>query len=167
MNIPRCAWTPSVAADPLQRPHELPIGFGGTGRAVIQWIVHNRPRLLKWFAAGLAFMGVTTGLLYVFVEGLGLPVPLGTLVTAEACTLLRFLVNHYWVFGQRRPTWKQCLQYHVANAGAFATWWVAANLLTYLGLHYLIAGIAAVAFSTLVSLMMNFFWVWGKNRLNG
>ncbi len=120
----------------------------------------NRRRLLRWFVAGLAFMGVSTAFLYLFVDIGGMPVPLGTFVTAEVCTLLRFAVNHYWVFGARNPNWRQCVQYHVANAGAFSVWWIAANVLALLGVHYLIAGILAVGVSTALSLLANFFWVW-------
>jgi putative flippase GtrA len=122
-------------------------------------------RLLRWASAGLAFMAISSGFLFASVEWLNLTVPVATLLTAEACTLLRFLVNHYWVFSQRRPTWRQCLEYHVATAGAFVTWWVVANLLTILGVHYLLAGILAVPFSTVVNILTNFLWIWSHRRL--
>jgi len=124
----------------------------------------NRGRLLKWFGAGLAMMGFNTAFLYLFVEMLGLSVPVATFLAAEACTLLRFLINHYWVFGRHNPTLRSCLHYHIANAGAFAVWWLTANLLTILGMHYLLAGVAAVACSTLLSLVTNFLWIWRKRR---
>src|SRR5262245_19012619 len=120
--------------------------------------------LVRWFAAGIAFMGISTALLYLLVDMMRLTVPVATFLTAEACTLLRFFVNHYWVFGARSPTWRQCLGYHVANAGAFVVWWSAANALTLIGVHYLVAGIGAVAFSTLFSLFTNFFWIWAKRH---
>jgi len=124
----------------------------------------NRGRVIRWFAAGLAFMGVSTAFLYLFVDVLGLNVPIGTFLTAEVCTLLRFLVNHYWVFGARSPTLRQCVQYHLAVAVAFTVWWVAANVLTWAGVHYLIAGIAAVGVSTLFSISSNFLWVWRRQH---
>jgi putative flippase GtrA len=132
-------------------------------RVIFGFVSTNRGKLLRWFAAGLVFMGISTALLFGFVELLGLSVPIATLLTAEASTLLRFLVNHYWVFGLRNPTIKNCIQYHIANAGAFALWWGTANVLTLLGLHYLLAGVAAVACSTLLSLSTNFFWIWRKS----
>lgn len=138
--------------------------YARAARATLAFVSQNRGKLLRWFVAGLAFMGISTALLYGFVDLLGLSVPVGTLLTAEASTLLRFLVNHYWVFGLRNPTLRNCLQYHIANAGAFALWWVTANTLTLLGMHYLLAGIAAVACSTLLSLSTNFFWIWRKHH---
>jgi len=121
-------------------------------------------RIAKWFAAGLGFMGISTLLLFAFVDLLSLSVPLATLLVAELTTLLRFLVNHRWVFGLRNPTLRACIQYHVANAGAFAVWWTTANVLTVLGMHYLWAGILAVACSTSVSLATNFLWIWRRRR---
>lgn len=112
-------------------------------------------------------MGISTAMLYAFVDLLGLSVPVGTLLTAEASTLLRFLVNHYWVFGLRNPTLRNCIHYHVANAGAFAIWWFTANALTLMGMHYLLAGVVAVACSTLFSLSTNFFWIWRKRHPHG
>jgi len=124
----------------------------------------NRVRLAKWFGAGLAMMAINTGFLYLFVDLAGASVALGTFLAAEASTLVRFFINHFWVFGLRNPTLRACLQYHVANAGAFAVWWATANLLTLLGMHYLLAGIAAVACSTLVSLATNFLWIWRRRE---
>ena len=150
-----------MATEPSQEVERL---YVRVVRATLGFVSQNRGKLLRWFAAGLAFMGISTALLYCFVELLGLSVPIATLLTAEASTLLRFLVNHYWVFGLRNPTIKNCVQYHIANAGAFALWWATANTLTLLGMHYLLAGIAAVACSTLLSLSTNFLWIWRKRH---
>lgn len=150
-----------MATEPSQ---EVERSYARVIRATIGFVSQNQGKLLRWFAAGLAFMGISTALLYGFVDLLGLSVPVGTLLTAEASTLLRFLVNHYWVFGLRNPTLRNCIQYHIANAGAFALWWATANALTLLGMHYLLAGIAAVACSTLLSLSTNFFWIWRKRH---
>lgn len=148
----------------VEPPGSAEGSFTRAARATLQFVSLNRGKLLRWFAAGLAFMGISTALLYGFVDLLGLSVPVGTLLTAEVSTLLRFVVNHYWVFGLRNPSIRDCVQYHIANAGAFALWWITANALTLLGLHYLLAGIAAVACSTLFSLSTNFFWIWRKRH---
>jgi putative flippase GtrA len=111
-------------------------------------------------------MAVSSASLYALVDLLGVPVPIATLVTAEVCTLLRFLVNHYWVFGQRRPSWRQCAEYHLATAGGFITWWTISNALALLGVHYIMAGLLAVPFSAVVNLLSSFLWVWGKQRLH-
>ena len=151
---------------PIDKPTETHDRLGMSQR-IIQGAVEllepaNRVRLLKWFGAGLAMMGINTVFLFVFVDTLGLSVPVGSFLSAEVGTLLRFLINHYWVFGRCNPTLRSCAHYHIANAGAFAVWWVTANLLTVLGMHYLVAGIAAVGCSTLISLTTTFFWIWRK-----
>lgn len=113
---------------------------------------------------GVVFVAINTAILYCLVDLAGFAVPLGTLLTAEIGTLLRFLANHHWVFRARKPTWRQCLQYHVANVGVFIVWWATANALALAGVQYLLAGIIAVAFSTGFSLYANFLWVWRKEN---
>jgi putative flippase GtrA len=153
---------------PIDRPaavHDRPGLPGRIVRRILELLEPgSRARLLKWFGAGLAMMGINTALLFLFVDMRGFSVPVATFLAAEACTLMRFLINHYWVFGLRNPTFRSCVHYHIANAGAFAVWWVTANLLTVLGMQYLVAGIAAVGCSTLISLTTNFLWIWRKPR---
>lgn len=107
-------------------------------------------------------MGLTSVLLYGFVDLAGLSVAAGSLLAAEVATILRFWINEYWVFTTRKPTWIKLGQFHVANAGATAVWWVATNLLDRLGLHHLLAAILAVGCSTGLSLGVNFLWIWRK-----
>lgn len=130
----------------------------------LAWAWPKRRRLIRWTLVGVVFVAINTATLYGLVGFAGFAVPLGTLLTAEIGTLLRFLANHYWVFRARKPTWRQCLQYHVANAGVFLLWWTMTNALAYAGVQYLLAGIIAVAFSTGFSLYANFLWVWRKDN---
>ena len=124
----------------------------------------KRYLLLRWLCAGAAFMAINSLLLYLLVDHLGMSLIVATLIAAEACTLLRFVVNHYWVFGHHNPSLSDCGQYHIANAGAFVIWFVLTNFLTSLGMHYLLAGILAVVGSTLVSIATNFLWIWRKRN---
>ncbi len=121
-------------------------------------------RLIRWTLVGMVFVAINTATLYCLVDLAGLALPLATLLTAEIGTLLRFAANHYWVFRARDPTWRHCLQFHVANAGVFTIWWVATNALAFAGVHYLLAGIIAVAFSTGFSLGADFLWTWRKEH---
>jgi len=118
--------------------------------------------LVRWLAAGLGFMGLNSLLLYLFIGQLGLRVAIGSLVAAEVCTLLRFFVNQYWVFRSRDAGWRRLWQYHLANGTAFVVWWCATNVLEHFGVHYLLAGILAVGFSTGFSMASNFLWIWRK-----
>lgn len=116
--------------------------------------------LLRWLFAGLVFLGLSTFFLYIFVDLLGASVMVGTLLTIEASTLLRFYVNEKWVFATHAMCWRRLGHYHVANAGASAVWWIATNILNHFGVNHLIAAILAVGLSTGVSMASNFLWVW-------
>lgn len=117
-------------------------------------------KIVRWLVAGLIFMGLNTALLYLFVHYLRMSVPLATFLCAEACTLLRYVLNDTWVFRSPKLTWVRLWQYHVANGAAFVVWWIAANALNRMGLNYILASILAVGFSTGVSLASNFLWIW-------
>jgi len=124
----------------------------------------SRGSVLRWLAAGLIFMGVNTAFLFLFVHWMGLKVALATLISAELCTLLRYLLNEKWVFGTLKMSRKRLWQYHVANAGALAVWWLATNVLTGLGLNYILASIVSVGFSTGFSFASNFYWIWRRKH---
>jgi putative flippase GtrA len=111
---------------------------------------------------GFGFLFVSTGFLYLFVDLLRLPILWATFLSAESSTLLRFFVNSFWVFAVKKPSFRECWQFHIANAGAFFVWWSVTNALIYFGIHYLLAGILAVGSSMLLSLYTNFFWIWRK-----
>jgi len=118
----------------------------------------------RWWVVGLAAFGSGTGALYLAVGVLHLPLPLATMGSAELINLVRFLVNDRWVFGNRRPTWRRCWQYHVANAGSFAIWWAVSNFLPTLGVQYLIASALGTCTSVTFSMATNFLWVWRRRR---
>jgi putative flippase GtrA len=116
--------------------------------------------MLRWLVVAVAFVGLNIGLLYVFVDLLGIPVLLATLVAAELGVLLRFVVNDRWVFGQSRITPQRLWQYHVAIAGSFTIWWIVTNVVVFFGGHYMIASVVGMGCSVLLSIATNFFWIW-------
>jgi putative flippase GtrA len=118
--------------------------------------------LLKWFAVGMAFLGIGTVLLWLAKEWLHLPLLPATIVSAELTLLIRFLINDRWVFGNSRPTLKRLWQFHVAGAGGFAIWLTVTNVLPAFGIHYLIASAGGSAASMLFSILTNFLWIWRK-----
>jgi putative flippase GtrA len=121
-----------------------------------------RHPVVRWTIVGGAFAAFGLLLLKLFFGVLHWPYWFGTALQAEICTVLRFLVNDRWVFHHPRPTWQRLWQYHVANAGGFAVWWIIANLLQRAGVHYILSAVLAAACSSGVSLLSNFLWVWRK-----
>ena len=122
--------------------------------------------LARWWAVGIVFMGWTMGALYLLSGIWRWSVPVASLVIAELGTILRFFVNDRWVFEHRRPTLRRFWQYHVANAGGFVIWWSVCNVLPVLGVHYLIASVAATCCSVGFSMATNFLWIWRRKQDN-
>jgi len=140
---------------------ENAVNSDGSATLTARWLA--KPQV-RWFAAGVAFMGVTSMFLFVLVDMIGMSVLVGTLLTLEICTVLRFFVNEWWVFGSRHFNWRRLGQYHVANAGASLVWWFATNVLSHFGVHHILAAILAVGFSTGFSFASNFLWIWRAKR---
>jgi putative flippase GtrA len=129
-------------------------------RRSIQDFYHSP--LFRWLAAGLAFIFINSIFMVGLVEYFKLQALWATLISAELCTILRFFVNEHWVFKGIGPVWKRLLQFHVASAGSFVVWVIAANLLIHWGIHYLLASALAVGISVMASMASNFLWVWRK-----
>jgi len=119
-------------------------------------------QVARWWLVGVVFTLLNIPILYVLVDAFQIPLTMATILAGEAGLLARFLVNDRWVFEQQRPTWGRLWQYHMAVAGGFVIWWTATNLLSRLGLHYLLAALAATGFSVCASMITNFLWVWRR-----
>lgn len=129
------------------------------------FLLQNKMQLVKWILAGLFFMGISSIFLYIFVEIFYVSMVWATLLSAELCTLLRYFINSIWIFKVNKCTVKSCIQYHIANGGAFLVWWSTANLFVLFGMYYIVAGALAVGASIFFSLFSNFFWVWKKEKV--
>jgi putative flippase GtrA len=116
----------------------------------------------RWWIVGLAFYGAGLAILYLLIDVLHISLMLGTVLAAEITMLLRFGVNDRWVFGHRRPTLRRLGQFHIAGAGGSAIWWIVANTLPRMGVHYLVASTAGTACSVVFSMLTNFLWIWHR-----
>ena len=132
---------------------------------VVERLMEHLPpgKVGKWAVIGGLFTGGNLLFLYALVDLCRLPVPLATLITATTGTLFRFLANDRFVFKQRRPTWARLKKYCVAIALGAAIWYGVANFLYWIGVHYLVATIAATCCSVGCNFTANFLWVW-RNR---
>jgi putative flippase GtrA len=116
----------------------------------------------RWWVIGVSFYLVGLVILYVVIGLLRVPLLTGTLLTAEATTILRYCINDRWVFEERSLSWTRFWQYHLANAGGFAIWWTIVNVLPHLGVHYLLASTVGTGCSMISTMASNFLWVWRK-----
>jgi putative flippase GtrA len=114
----------------------------------------------RWFAVAVFFVGVNMALLYSCRDGLGMSLPLATLVAGEASTLLRYLANDRWVFGYTRPSWHRCWKFHATVLASFALWALVTDVLAASGAHYLVASVAGNMSTVAWGLGSSFLWVW-------
>ena len=138
-------------------------------------LINNK--IVRWWIVGIAFMVINIVLLDWFKGGLnnGLnamfnwpmeqvnrwSLSLATVSSAEVCTLTRYVVNDCWVFGNDRPTWKRCGEYHIANASSFFVWcFIIIALGEKLGVDHRLAAVLATVASVCLSMATNFLWIW-------
>ena len=121
------------------------------------------PEFTRWVAVTLVFTVVSLAMIKVMVSILGWPYSIATIISSEACTLVRFITLDRSVFKKTGGTWTRLWQYHVASAVGFAVWWISANLLQTYGVQYLLAAVLATFCSVGVNIVTNFFWVWRKS----
>ena len=96
------------------------------------------------------------------VRWMSLPLALSTLFTQEITTIVRYVVNDFWVFHETRLSWTRLWQFHVASIGGAIVWLTLANALPKLGMNYLLASTIGTVSSMLVTMATNFLWIWGK-----
>ncbi|MEB3312402.1 MAG: GtrA family protein [Snowella sp.] len=134
-------------------------------------------KVVRWWIVGIAFMVINIILLdflkvnlQAWFSGLSRLSPeevnrwslsVATIASAEICTITRYLINDYWVFGNPRPTWKRCWEYHVANGMSFFVWcFIVIALGEKIGVDHRFAAILATVVSVCISMATNFLWVW-------
>lgn len=120
---------------------------------------------VRWMIVGAAATALNFGLLYLFVDVIGIPFIIAPIFSAEIGIVLRFLANDRWVFGHTRPSWRRLGEYHLAIAGGFAIWWLTSNALVFLGVHYLLASLLAIAASIGINAATNFGWIWRRRKV--
>jgi putative flippase GtrA len=128
-----------------------------------QKLVQNA--VVRWWIVGIVFMVLNIWLLDWFKIGLGFSLTVATLLSAELCTLTRYVANDIWVFGNPRPTWKRCWEYHIANFSSMFLWsFVIVVLGNKLGWDHRLAAVVATVISVGWSMVTNFLWVWRKPK---
>jgi putative flippase GtrA len=122
----------------------------------------TRHPIVRWLGVGLLFYLIGLALLHTMVEVLKLPLTASTLLTQEATTIVRYVINDRWVFHEKRLSWTRLWQFHVANAGGFTAGWIVTIILPRFGVHYLVASTVGTAVSMLLTMTTNFLWIWRK-----
>ena len=140
-------------------------------------LINNR--IVRWWIVGIAFMAINIALLNWFQGVLygWLPeifnlspkelhdwsLSLATVSSAEVCTIIRYVINDCWVFGNPYPTWKRCGEYHIANASSLFLWcFIIIALGGKLHVDPTIAAVLATVVSVSLSMATNFLWIWRR-----
>ena len=122
--------------------------------------------VLKWIAVGIIFTAYNAAALYVLQEILNQTLFISTMCLTIIGTTLRFFVNDRWVFGYKTPNLRRFYKYVMSAAIGLILWIGLVNLFTYLGLHYQISALLAMAVTITFNMAINFLWVWKRKSQN-
>ncbi|MFH5824213.1 GtrA family protein [Georgenia sp. AZ-5] len=64
---------------------------------------HRVQRVTRFFAVGLVGLGVSTAMLVLLVDGVGLPSLVAKLITLPVIAISQFAANRSWTFGHIAP----------------------------------------------------------------
>ncbi len=122
------------------------------------------PRLARFVLVGASGVAVNTGMLWLLRSGGGLPLPAASALAIETAIWNNFLLNDLWTFHgerQRRPWWTRAVAFHAtAAAAALMNLALLLALVTWAGMHYLIANLIAIAVAAAVNYSLSALWTW-------
>ncbi len=122
------------------------------------------PRLARFALVGAGGVGVNSGMLWLLHSGAGLPLPAASALAIETAIWNNFLLNDLWTFyeeRQRRPWWMRVAAFHAtAAAAASINLGLLLALVTWTGMHYLIANLIAIGIGAAVNYSVSALWTW-------
>lgn len=120
-------------------------------------------KIILWLFYGVITTFLSTILLFYLVDISKIDLPLASALSGEISLLIRYLMNNFLIFESKNLGMIKLLKFHVAMLLGFSIWWSITNILSFIGLHYIVAALTATLISTLINLGTNFKWVWRKN----
>jgi dolichol-phosphate mannosyltransferase len=120
-------------------------------------------RLGKFLVVGGTGLVVNNAALFTFYQLLRLPLVLASALAVALAIGNNFVLNDRWTFNQRRgaASVPRFLRFSLVSVGGLAvttlTLWA---LVTYLGIHYLMANAIGVGLATTSNFVANLNWTW-------
>lgn len=120
------------------------------------------PRLARFSVVGIGGVGVNSGMLWLLHSGAELPLPAASALAIETAIWNNFLLNDLWTFHEerhRRPWWARAAAFHATAAtAALINLGLLLALVTWTGMHYLIANLIAIGIAAAVNYSVSAVW---------
>lgn len=119
-------------------------------------------KLLKFLVVGSAGVVVNSLALILLYQVVRLPLLIASATAVELAIAHNFFLNNRWTFNQKGLSLMRFLKFNaVSLVGLLITVSAVFVLVTYAGLHYLVANIAGISLATLWNFGLNLLWTWG------
>ena len=130
-----------------------------------QFIIKNK-KILSWVFFGLLLLCLNNLLIFYFVEYVKISVYYVTLGAAIFCNVIRYILNHYVVFGNKKFDKNNFARYQISVFFSLLVSYFITSTLIYFNAQYLVANNAGILFATVLMFFLNFSWVWKIKRLS-
>lgn len=124
-------------------------------------------RLGKFLVVGSTGLVINNAALHAFYQMLRLPLVLASMLAVALAIGNNFALNELWTFNQgHHAAWLwRFARFGVVSLVGLAlttlTLWV---LVTFLGIHYLVANLAGIGVATGSNFVANMRWTWSRSR---
>jgi dolichol-phosphate mannosyltransferase len=120
--------------------------------------------IVKFAIVGAIGVGVNSIFLSLFYRGFHFALPVAAMASYELTVITNFLLDERWAFGYRSISLTRFAKFNLtALGGLVMTACVLWLLVTWLGMHYLLANAVALGASGLLNLGLSVFWIWGHH----
>ncbi len=119
-------------------------------------------RMARFGIVGTLGLGVNSAVLFLAHGVAGLPLLVASALAVEVAILHNFLWNDRWTFGASGFSLRRLGKFNLTSLGGLL---IASGVLyllvTFVGVHYLLANLAGVALATAWNFASSLLWTWG------
>ena len=119
-------------------------------------------RLVRFGVVGTLGVGVNSAVLFVAHGLANLPLLSASALAVVVSIIHNFLWNDYWTFGARGFSLRRLGKFNLTSLGGLLiTSSVLYTLVTYWGVHYLVANLAGIGLAMAWNFAASLLWTWG------
>jgi len=116
----------------------------------------------KFALVGSSGVLVNTGVLFLLYRYAHLPLIVASALAVETAIVNNYLWNDRWTFGENNTSLMRFARFNLVSLGGLIITTVVLYLLvTFLGMHYLVANLLAIGLATAWNFGLSMYWTWG------
>lgn len=122
-------------------------------------------RFARFGAVGALGVVINNAVLLIAHALIGLPLLLASPIAVEVAIVHNFIWNEHWTFGTSHFSLKRLGKFNLTSLGGLAiTSGVMYTLVSYFGIHYIVANLVGIGVATVWNFTTSLVWTWAVDR---